>query len=176
MKWWQERYINRRDYILEHLDALSMDSDETVMVLLIDFFNQYGVSVTHELLAEKMKKRPEEIDALFAKLNTRGYVSIDVREGKVMFQIDGIFEEEKSADAFDESLFQLFETEFGRTLSQMELQRMSEWIQMYDAKLIGYALREALTYNVKNFDYIDRILTEWKKKGLTAEQYEEGER
>ena len=46
----------------------------------------------------------------------------------------------------------------------------------YDQKLIRYALREALTYEKKSFDYIERILQIWKEKGLTAEMYEEGRR
>ncbi len=47
--------------------------------------------------------------------------------------------------AFDQSLFDLFESEFGRPLSQMELQRMADWLKDYEQKLICYALREALT-------------------------------
>ena len=43
-------------------------------------------------------------------------------------------------------------------------------------KLICYALREALTYDHKSFDYIERILVEWKNRGMTAEKYEGGER
>ena len=42
--------------------------------------------------------------------------------------------------------------------------------------MIIYALREALTYDKKSFDYIERILIEWKKRGLTPEEYEEGKR
>ena len=73
-------------------------------------------------------------------------------------------------------MFDLFESEFGRPLSQTELQRMSDWLENYDQKLIGYALREAVTYDRKSFDYIDRILVEWKKTGMSAEQYERGDR
>ena len=40
-----------------------------------------------------MQKSMDEIDELFTKLNSKGYVSIDVKDGRVMFQIDGLFEE-----------------------------------------------------------------------------------
>ena len=94
-----------------------------------------------------------------------------------MFQIDGLFEENKNTgNLFNESLFEHFENEFARPLSQIEVQRLSDWMKEYDQKLIRYALREALTYEKKSFDYIERILQIWKEKGLTAEMYEEGRR
>ena len=104
-------------------------------------------------------------------------LSLEFKEGKIIFNIDGVFEDDKDkAIPFDQSLFELYETEFGRPLSQMELQRMADWLNTYEQKLISYALREALTYDHKSFDYIERILVEWKKRNLTAEEYEEGKR
>ena len=177
MEWWKERHVNKRDYILDHFNEFNMSADETLMVLLIDFMNQNHISVTHELLSTKMQKSMDEIDELFTKLNSKGYVSIDVKDGRVMFQIDGLFEENKNTgNLFNESLFEHFENEFARPLSQIEVQRLSDWMKEYDQKLIRYALREALTYEKKSFDYIERILQIWKEKGLTAEMYEEGRR
>ena len=46
----------------------------------------------------------------------------------------------------------------------------------YDQTLIVYALREAMTKNKRSFDYIDRILLDWKRRGFSAEDYERGER
>ena len=40
MEWWKERHVNKRDYILDHLNEFNMSADETLMVLLIDFMNQ----------------------------------------------------------------------------------------------------------------------------------------
>ena len=28
MDWWKEKFINRRDYMLDHLDELTMTSDD----------------------------------------------------------------------------------------------------------------------------------------------------
>ncbi len=177
MDWWKEKFINRRDYMLDHLDDLTMTSEETLLVMLIDFFNQYQIPVTHSLLASKMKKNNEEIDELLSNLSAKGYVEITFHDGKIIFEIDGVFKGEKDkAISFNDSLFDLFESEFGRPLSQMEFQRLAEWLNIYDQKMIGYALREALTYEHLSFDYIERILIEWKKRGLTSDEYEEGKR
>lgn len=75
----------------------------------------------------------------------------------------------------DASLFELFETEFKNPLSQMELQRLSDWSREYDRQLIVYALREAVLNKAFSFNYIDKILCEWKRKGMTAKKYEERE-
>ena len=73
------------------------------------------------------------------------------------------------------SLFELFENEFKRPLTQIELQRLSDWSREYDQQLIVYSLREASINNAYSFNYIDKILCEWQRKGMTAEKYEERE-
>lgn len=175
--WWKERHIHRRDWILDHLEDLSISSEETIVITLIDFMNEHQIAINHAILANKLKMNSDEIDDVLSKLTAKGYLFLEFQNGKILFSIDGIFQEQNDkAVSFDESLFELYETEFARPLSQMELQRMADWLNAYDQKLISYALREALTYDHKSFDYIERILVEWKKRGLTWEQYEEGKR
>ena len=42
-KWWNERFINRRDWILDHLKDLSLTIEETMVVLMIDFMNEHRI-------------------------------------------------------------------------------------------------------------------------------------
>ena len=53
MKWYQENFVNRRDWILDNLADLKMSYEEIVVVLLIDFFNSNNINITLELLAAK---------------------------------------------------------------------------------------------------------------------------
>ncbi|MEF9967236.1 MAG: DnaD domain protein [Longicatena sp.] len=176
-KWWNEKFINRRDWILTHLGELSIDSDETMVLLLIDFMNEHRIMVNHGILANKLKKDADDIDNILSQLSAKGYLNLNFKDGSVRFEIDGVFDQgQEKAMAFNDSLFELFESEFARPLSQMELQRIADWLQTYDQKLISYALREALTYEHKNFDYIERILVEWKKRDFHVEDYEDGKR
>lgn len=176
-KWYKEKFINRRNWILDHLDELSVSAEETLVLLLIDFTNEYQISVSHQVLAKKLKKSDDEIDDILSRLSAKGFLNLELRDGRIIFEIDGIFEgEQEKPIAMDTSLFDQYETEFGRPLSQMEMQRLAEWTNTYHQKMIIYALREALTYDKKSFDYIERILIEWKKRGLTPEEYEEGKR
>ena len=56
------------------------------------------------------------------------------------------------------------------------MQRLSSWLDVYDQQLILYALYEASVYEKRSLDYIERILADWKRRNLTAEEYEEGKR
>ena len=151
MEWWKERHVNKRDYILDHLNEFNMSADETLMVLLIDFMNQNHISVTHELLSTKMQKSMDEIDELFTKLNSKGYVSIDVKDGRVMFQIDGLFEENKNTgNLFNESLFEYFENEFS-----VYLEEMKQLFSVYTDEELAQLFRLLM----KLYDGIERLET-----------------
>lgn len=176
-QWWNEHFINRRDYILDHFEDLSISCEECMAILLIDFMNQYNIPVSHGILAAKMKMDATKIDDLLSNLTQKGYLDITYQDKKILFLIDGIFDTPKEKPMeFDQSLFDVYESEFARPLSQIELQRMSEWMGQYDQKLILYALREALLYEKLSFDYIERILIGWKKRNFSAQEYEDGKR
>ena len=66
----------------------------------------------------------------------------------------------------DDSVFSVFESELGRMLSPMEIEKIKEWITSGNSKeLILCALNEAVLKGVNNLNYIDSILNSWKKKG-----------
>lgn len=175
-KWWKQHWVNRRDYILEQLEDVALDATQCMTILLIDYFNEHQITISHGVLAQKLKVERDEIDDILTQLSAKGFLQIEYQNGHIHFDIDGIFEEEQKGSRFDASLFDVFETEFARTLSSNEVQRLAQWLELYDQKLISYALREALTYDTKSFDYIERILEQWKSKGFHAEDYEEGKR
>ncbi|MBD2845116.1 DnaD domain protein [Paenibacillus sp. IB182496] len=76
---------------------------------------------------------------------------------------------EAAAGAAPPNLFVLFEREFGRPLSPMELETISAWIDQdgYADELIRFALKEAVFAGKLHFRYIDRILLEWSRNRIT---------
>jgi len=68
------------------------------------------------------------------------------------------------------SLFAVFEREFGRPLSPMELETISAWLDQdrYPEELIRVALKEAVFAGKLSFRYIDRILLEWSRNRITS--------
>lgn len=176
MKWYEEKFVSRRDWVLDHLELLGLSSEETVLVLMIDFMNQNGMNITIDDLAHKTNMESRKVDETISSLCARRYLQIQVAGGSVRFNLSGLYETDtaKNERVLDSGLFDLFEQEFHRPLSQMEMTKISEWNRTTDRKLIIYALREASAYHSVSISYIDRILQTWKQKGYTARMIEEG--
>ena len=178
MKWYEQNYINRRDWVLDHLELLGLDGNETMIVLLIDFMNEHRIPVSLDSLHKKTGLNEEEINRIISSLCARKYLEIRGSAKSVRFLLNGLYETDIARDQriLDKSLFDVFETEFGRPLSNRELEKLSDWNKVTDKKLILYALREASAYQALNMNYIDKILKDWKDSGLTAQMIEEGKR
>ena len=67
-------------------------------------------------------------------------------------------------------LVRQFEIEFGRLLSPIEKQEIAAWLNIdhYNPEIVKLALREAILAQVYNFKYVDRILLNWQRHGLTT--------
>ena len=104
------------------------------------------------------------------------YISIEMNKS------NGIIEEYISLDLFfkkinacliendtndnSSDIYSKFEKEFGRTLSPVEYETISKWIENnIPLNLIEAALKEAILNGVNSIRYIDKILFEWNKKG-----------
>ncbi len=174
MELFMTSYFNRRNYILENMDSLGLSSDEVLTLLLIDFANEQNKVLSHQFLASKLNYNLDEIDGLLTRLASKGLLEIKMENRQILFDISGVFKQKKVDPLYDKTLYELFEHEFGRTFSQMEASRISDWVKVHDRQLIIYALREAVMYDKKNLDYIDGILRSWKERSLTVQDIENG--
>ncbi len=66
--------------------------------------------------------------------------------------------------------YQLFEGEFARPLSPLELEKLNAWLiaDRWDFALLKEAMRRAVLHNALNLAYIDKILLRWKREGITS--------
>lgn len=174
MKWYEQRFVSHRDWILDHLELLGLNADEAVICLLVDFMNEKGLEVSTASLAAKTGKTEEETDRIVSVLCAKKYMEIRAGRTEIRWSLDGLFETNiaRVSGIEDSSLFDVFESEFGRTLNEKEMEKISEWNRTTDKKLILYALRSASAYRRLNLAYIDKILSDWKSKGVTVESIE----
>lgn len=97
------------------------------------------------------------------------YVILDLFYEKVTnLMIDDInqakIEEEKNSN-----IYEAIEKEFARPLTSIEYEIISAWLEDGTSEeLILEALKEAVYSGVCNLRYIDKILYEWGKKGITT--------
>lgn len=100
------------------------------------------------------------------------FINLDNLYNKLVLTLMETKEEKTSNNIYDK-----FEKEFARTLSPMEYEIIGAWTQNdFSEEIIDLALKEAVYNGVTNLRYIDKILYEWKKKGIKSKEDIEKER
>lgn len=169
-----------------------VEQDVIVILQLITLQQQGDLLPSFEFISENMQLSPHEVANILKKLKitiiyelnkiedeqrmVHEWYSLEPLINKLYEGSTSTKEEEKKEEG---KLFGLFEQEFGRALSPIEIETVSHWLDQDQFKpaLIKAALREAVLMGKMNFRYIDRILAEWKKKRYTEfSGYEPNER
>ncbi|MFI3284969.1 MAG: DnaD domain protein [Erysipelotrichaceae bacterium] len=176
MKWYKEKYVNRRDWIIDHYEHFNFSSNEGIVCLAVDFLNTNHIDITYDVLAKKTNLSLDEIDRTLSLLTAKKYIEIRATAKGLEFYLDGLFENEvyNVENIVNHSSFELFEQTFGRPLAANEMEKISEWLSVHDSKLLVYALKEAVLYDKLSMAYIDAILRDWKKKNLTVAKLQKG--
>ncbi len=171
---------------------LSIDEEELAVILHIHRFSQEGVHFpTPYKLAELMSIDEQKCSQILRQLIQKDLLTIiefhtenDIVNER--YSLEPLWEKlyqkqqepKETIDTSDQlmNIFVLFEQEFGRPLSPFEIETINIWLddEVIEPSLIKAALREAVLMNKLNFRYIDRILSEWSRKGIrTVDQARE---
>ncbi|MFF2482210.1 DnaD domain protein [Paenibacillus sp. NPDC058071] len=171
------------------------DSEAMLLLQLMLFRDTEGNEFpTPDQLAERLGASVRTVEQTIERLMKAGLLSIDSRIDGVtgvqseMYNWTGwlLLAAELSAQekrdtkrtarkqpaklaADPTNLFTVFEQEFGRLLSPIELETIANWLDedKYSDELIRFALKEAVFSGKLNFKYIDRILLEWSRNRVT---------
>lgn len=140
--------INQKENIILDISRISKDlylDESKVLEVISSLTDKKYISI-------EMKKNNGIIEE---------YISLDLFYSKIKLLLIENKSTEKSND-----IYSLFEQEFGRTLSPIEYETISNWLECnISIDLIKSALKEAVLSGVNNIRYIDKILFEWNKKG-----------
>ncbi|HLT56025.1 MAG TPA: DnaD domain-containing protein [Bacillota bacterium] len=176
--------ISVPEKILTDYSSLGLDEKEVMVILhLLRFLKQQNDFPTPKEIVQHMTIDEKECTMILRKLIQKGMLSIQQKENEAnqlseSYSLNPLFEKlfaekEEMAEDAEGTIFILFEQEFGRPLSPFEIEMVNTWLDedKIIPALIKAALREAVLMGKLNFKYIDRILREWKKKGIhTVEQ------
>lgn len=177
-----EGLIKEKDYTFKKLlFKLIKDFDLSLeeLLLLVYFINQDKPVFDIKKISLITYLSSNEIMAAFSSLTGKGLVSIKTskEDGKITEVIDITntyramvsdinINIKKQATT---NIYTIFEKEFGRPLSPVEYEIIKAWITSgISEELIKGALKEAVFNNVRNLRYIDKILSEWEKKGFKS--------
>ena len=131
------------------------------------------VSIANEINMEKMKVM-ENISNLLDKniislvVEKKNQKRIECLSLELLYKrlINIIKEVPSEEREISSSVFEVFESELGKTLSPMQYEIIKEWISKgISEELIIEALKEAVINGTNNFRYIDKIITSWMDKG-----------
>lgn len=146
--------------------------------ILISYLLNTNLVLNPKQISIDLKLELPNVFELISNLESKDILKIETYQNKNIreeaLNFDGLYNKlaflivnEKKEIEENTNLFDLFEKEFGRTLSPMEYEIINGWKEVnFKEELIVAALKEAVYNGVNNLRYIDKILYEWKKKGI----------
>jgi len=176
-----ELLINDQKFVVTGLflkacKSLEVNIPEIYILLFLE--NNPGVSFNPEKMSETLSLTKEEVLESFNSLVGKGLIELNsstdtggrVSETIHVSGIKKIMEDMALSEKENNektSIYQHFESEFGRTISPMEYEIIESWLNHgISEELILGALKEAIYNGVKSFRYIDKILFSWGEKGF----------
>lgn len=161
--------------------ALNLNEKELVVILQLHRFLLRNIYFpTPQELANHLTIDEVECANILRKLIQNDFLSIEQvnnEDGQLseIYSLNPLWEklyteQPKEEKPVDGTIFILFEQEFGRPLSPFEIETINVWLDedKIEPSLIKAGLRESVLMGKLNFKYIDRILREWKRKGIKS--------
>lgn len=154
-----------------------LNIDEKELILLIYLLNQtnnefnpmeisknlnWDMNLLLTSISELSKKDILKIEPVVEKNIHKENINLSSLYNKLAFGMIEKKEDNKN------NLYDKFEKEFGRTLSPMEYEIIGSWLKSFSEEIVLEALKEAVYNNVNNLRYIDKILSDWDKKGIKS--------
>ncbi len=160
--------------LLTRYKKLKLTELETIFLIYLTTNNEFDperiakdldmeVFKVLELISSLTKKDIIKLESVSNNKKIEEYFSLDELYNKLAL----LFIEDKEDKEIDVTIYDKFEKEFGRTLSPKEYEIIGAWLDDgFLEETIDLALKEAIFNGVTNLRYIDKILFEWKKKGI----------
>ena len=92
MKWYEARYVNHRDWVIENMELLNLSEQELMVVFLIDYCNEKHIDITMDLLQKKLRMKKDQLERVIATLCAKNYLEILASSKDVRFSLDGLFD------------------------------------------------------------------------------------
>jgi len=157
-----------------------LDINEEELIILIYLINiQNKIIYNPEGIANDLNNDKYKVMELINNLSEKKIIEINVEKNSdgrreefiyldLLYNkiINILIESNQEKTIENSSIFGVFESEFGRPLSPMEIEIIKGWLNdNISYELLIEALKEATYNGVGSLRYIDKILYEWKKKG-----------
>lgn len=164
--------------LLYKYKALGLDDQE--FIILTYLLNTVNSLYNPLKISKNLNIDVDEVLMIISNLSEKGFLKTTMieRDNKKaeIVKLDQLYEkiafllisESKEEDT---TIYSVFEKEFGRPLTSLEVDIIRTWQDSaISNEIIIEALKEATFNGVSNLKYIDKILTEWGKKGIKTKE------
>ena len=164
--------------LLLHYKDLKLDESE--LVVLIYLLNESS-EFNPKKISEDLKMTLQEVLMKIDGLTNKDLIKVELKkvdnirkefiDMNLLYNKLSYFIINEEVNVDNPNIYDTFEKEFGRTLSPMEYQIINGWLNDgMSEEMVILALKEATDNGVSNLRYIDKILYEWRSKGLTTKE------
>lgn len=183
MKFSNANALNFNYILLEFYKYLNLTEDEVMVILMINhLLSQGNELINSEILSLKMNMSNDEIDNVLSKLFTKGYIEFITKDDKLYTSIDKIksilvkcfeksvftdeeLKENEELDQIRKEVFSIFQKEFNRSLTPIEINKIDMRItDGVKKEIIFDSLKDARNRRHLSINYIDKIIIERIRK------------
>lgn len=175
----ENKCIDISRLLLLRAKELNIDDSECHILMIVYTLKDIGIkTVTPQMIQNYSMLSNQELDKVLASLlnkkliyNRLGSISLSNLEQKLLQENEAVDKKKIEVD-----LISIFEEQFARALSPIELNIIRDWKNCnYSDDMIVKALKEAVKSQVLNFRYIEGILSNWAKNGIKQRYIEQDE-
>lgn len=182
--WLKDGFTPIPNKIFNHFHSLDLTGDELLLLLyLLSQINQDKLAEDINRTSNQLGWSSYKVSDLLNQLMNKGYLEIELvpnSDGKQSdhYTIRPFFEKldqinykkeiKTEVHKEEKNILVSFEEEFGRPLTQIELETLNNWLYKdnYSEELIYLALKQAVLNQAYSLRYIDKILLNWTKKNI----------
>lgn len=165
-------------YILKCFKKLNLTMEEFIFLMYL-YNKQDKIDFNPEKIATDMNIDIMEVMGYISVLSDKGYLSLDiVKDNNILEEVINLsafyqkismllIEKDEDNISDNKSLLKYVEKELARPLNSLEIEMIEGWLKNnIDESLIKEAINIALHDGVYNLKYIDKILFDWKSRGV----------
>lgn len=159
--------------VLKGKEAGLADCEIYILLLIYTLSQLNKQFITPSLLMNYSSLSSKELDQILEHLLEKKWIYNQNGTIRLNHFVERLLEGKEEPKSHD-NLIEIFEEQFGRPLTPMELDIIKEWVQHgFEEDMILKALKEAVKSQVLTLRYIDGILNNWQRNGIKERFIEE---
>lgn len=159
--------------VLKGKEAGLADCEIYILLLIYTLSQLNKQFITPSLLMNYSSLSSKELDQILEHLLEKKWIYNQNGTIRLNHFVERLLEGKEEPKSHD-NLIEIFEEQFGRPLTPMELDIIKEWVQHgFEEDMVLKALKEAVKSQVLTLRYIDGILNNWQRNGIKERFIEE---